>query len=142
MASTSTASAIPTGTSVRSCLPGATISRLYHVSGLRPAGSSLYLNDIAASVSQIRRALAPSAAGNTAIGWVGYSYRTPDAMADAGTRSGAAGRAELIKALTQPSQYDTVAPPVFADAPAVPGMSWKTQPIFGHLRGTAVATDG
>ena len=105
-------------------------------------GSALYLNDIASSVSQVRRAVAPSAAGNNAIGWVGYSYRTPDAMTDAGTRSGAIGRAELIKALTQPSQYDTDSPPVFADTPAVPGMSWKTQPIFGHLRGTAVATDG
>jgi uncharacterized lipoprotein YddW (UPF0748 family) len=105
-------------------------------------GSALYLNDIASSVSQVRRALAPTAAGNSAIGWVGYSYRTPDALTDAGTRSGATGRAELIKALTQPSQYDTVLPPVFADAPSVPAMTWKTQPIFGHLRGTAVATDG
>ncbi|HVD30309.1 MAG TPA: family 10 glycosylhydrolase [Methylomirabilota bacterium] len=105
-------------------------------------GTALYLNDIASSVSQVRRALAPSGSGNTAIGWVGYSYRTPDAMTDAGTRSGAAGRAELIKALTQPSQYDSVAPAVFADAPTVPGMTWKSQPIFGHLRGTAVATNG
>src|SRR3989454_12564292 len=80
-------------------------------------GSALYLNDIAASVSQVRRALAPSAAGNSAIGWVGYFYLTPEAMTDAGTRSGAIGRAELIKALTQPSQYDTAAQPIFADAP-------------------------
>jgi len=105
-------------------------------------GSALYLNDIASSVSQVRRALAPSGAGNNAIGWVGYSYRTPDALTDAGTRSGAAGRDELIKALTQPSQYDTGTPPIFADAPMVPAMTWKSQPIFGHLRGTAVATDG
>src|SRR5437867_9974474 len=105
-------------------------------------GSGLYLNDTASSVSQIRRALAPSAAGNSPIGWLGYSYRTPDALTDAGTRSGGIGRAELIKALTQPSQYDTVAQPIFADAPRVPAMTWKTQPIFGHLRGTAVATNG
>ena len=105
-------------------------------------GSALYLNDIASSVSQVRRALAPSGSGNSAIGWVGYSYRTPDAMTDAGTRSGAVGRAELIKALTQPSQYDTGAQPIFADAPTVPAMTWKSQPIFGHLRGTAVATNG
>jgi uncharacterized lipoprotein YddW (UPF0748 family) len=105
-------------------------------------GSALYLNDIASSVSQVRRAVAPSGAGHSAIGWIGYSYRTPDAMTDAGTRSGAIGRAELIKALTQPSQYDGITPPIFADAPSVPAMTWKTQPIFGHLRGTAVATDG
>jgi uncharacterized lipoprotein YddW (UPF0748 family) len=104
-------------------------------------GSALYLNDIASSVSQVRRALAPSAAGNNAIGWIGYSYRTPDALTDAGTRSGAEGRAELIKALTQPSQYDA-GTPIFADAPTVPAMTWKSQPIFGHLRGTAVATNG
>jgi uncharacterized lipoprotein YddW (UPF0748 family) len=105
-------------------------------------GTAPYLNDIASTVSQVRRAVAPSGSGNSAIGWVGYSYRTPDAMTDAGTRSGAAGRAELIKALTQPSSYDTVAPPIFADTPAIPAMTWKTQPIFGHLRGTAVATNG
>ena len=105
-------------------------------------GSGLYINDIASSVSQVRRALAPSAAGNYAIGWIGYSYRTPDAMTNDGTRSGAIGRAELIRALTQPSQYDSVAQPIFADAPTVPGMTWRTQPIFGHLRGTAIASDG
>src|SRR3989442_9745195 len=105
-------------------------------------GTALYLNDIASSVSQARRAVAPSGSGSPSAGWVGYSYRTPDALANAGTRSGAASRNELIRALTQPSQYDTVAPPVFADTPSVPAMTWKTQPIFGHLRGVAVATDG
>ena len=105
-------------------------------------GSAPYLNDIASTVSQVRRAVAPSAAGNTAVGWVGYSYRTPDAMTDAGTRSGAAGRGELIKGLTQPSTYDAISPPVFADTQPVPPMTWKTQPIFGHLRGVALASDG
>jgi len=105
-------------------------------------GTALYLNDIASSVSQARRAVSPSGSGNLAAGWVGYSYRTPDTLTNAGTRSGAASRAELVRGLTQPSQYDTVAPPVFADAPAVAPMTWKTQPIFGHLRGVAIATDG
>jgi uncharacterized lipoprotein YddW (UPF0748 family) len=105
-------------------------------------GSAPYLNTIASTVSQVRRALTPSGLGNTAAGWVGYSYRTPDVMTDAGTRSGAAGRAELIRALTQPSEYDSKSPPVFADASPVPQMSWKVQPIFGHVRGVAVASDG
>ena len=105
-------------------------------------GTALYLNDIASSVSQARRAVAPSGAGNTAVGWVGYSYRTPDTLADAGTRTAAASRAELVKGLTAPSSYDGTVPAVFADTPAVPAMSWKTQPIFGHLRGMALATDG
>jgi uncharacterized lipoprotein YddW (UPF0748 family) len=105
-------------------------------------GTALYLNDIASSISQTRRSVAPSAAGNSAIGWVGYSYRTPDTLADSGTRTAAASRAELIKGLTAPSSYDGAAPPVFADTPAVPAMAWKTQPLFGHLEGTALATDG
>ena len=41
-------------------------------------GSAPYLNDIAATVRQVRTAVAPSSAGNHSAGWVGYSYRTPD----------------------------------------------------------------
>ncbi|MER7335224.1 MULTISPECIES: family 10 glycosylhydrolase [unclassified Micromonospora] len=40
-------------------------------------GPALYLNDIPDSVEQVRRALAPTAAGNTAAGWSGYSYANP-----------------------------------------------------------------
>ena len=99
-------------------------------------GSALYLNSIADSVRQIRNALAPSAAGNLAVGWVGYSYRTPDEQTNSGTRSGAASRALLAQALTQPSPYDGVTPPVFASPAAIPEMPWKTQPVLGHVRGT------
>jgi uncharacterized lipoprotein YddW (UPF0748 family) len=102
-------------------------------------GTALYLNDVPASANQARRALAPSAAGNLPLGWVGYSYRTPDTLADAEIRDAAGGRAELIDALTKPSEQT---PPVFAGTPAVPAMSWKTQPLYGHLRGIAVASDG
>ncbi|MGH2471446.1 MAG: family 10 glycosylhydrolase [Candidatus Limnocylindria bacterium] len=105
-------------------------------------GTALYLNTIPSSVSQARRAVSPSAAGSASGGWIGYSYRTPDVMADAGTRSGAASLAELIRGLTQPSEYETIVPPVFADTQPVPPMTWKTQAIFGHLRGTALASDG
>src|SRR5204863_27476 len=45
-------------------------------------------------------------------------------------------------ALTQATPYDSAIPPVFADVPPVPQMSWKARPIFGHLRGIAVAADG
>jgi uncharacterized lipoprotein YddW (UPF0748 family) len=105
-------------------------------------GSAPYLNDIAATVRQVRTALAPSTAGSYGAGWVGYSYRTPDAMTDAGTRSGAASRAELERALTQVSSYDPVTPPVFASSVNVPPMTWKTQPTTGHLRGIARSSDG
>jgi uncharacterized lipoprotein YddW (UPF0748 family) len=103
-------------------------------------GSALYLNDVDASVRQILQALAPSAAGNVAAGWIGYSYRTPDAASDiGGTRSGKASRVDLKRALTQPVAD---APPVFAAAAAVPEMPWKSQPSTGHLRGTLVDAAG
>src|SRR5207245_1136993 len=100
-------------------------------------GAGLYINDIASSARQARVALAPSPSGNSAIGWAGYSYRTPDDLTDNGTRSGAASRVELIKALTAPSQYDAVAPPVFAETKGVPGMAWKVNPLFDHIKAPA-----
>ena len=105
-------------------------------------GSAPYLNDIAATVRQVRTAVAPSSAGHFGSGWVGYSYRTPDAMTDAGTRSGAASRAELERALTQASSYDPATPAVFASPTTVPPMTWKTQPTTGHVRGIARTSDG
>jgi uncharacterized lipoprotein YddW (UPF0748 family) len=105
-------------------------------------GSAPYLNDIAATVRQVRTAVAPSSAGNYGAGWVGYSYRTPDAMTDDGLRSGANSRAELERALTQVSSYDPLTPPVFETTANVPAMTWKTQPTTGHLRGIARTSDG
>ncbi|HUG06928.1 MAG TPA: family 10 glycosylhydrolase [Candidatus Limnocylindria bacterium] len=105
-------------------------------------GSAPYLNDIAATVRQVRTAVAPSSAGNYGAGWVGYSYRTPDSMTNAGTRSSAASRAELERALTQVSSYDPLTPPVFASSANIPPMTWKTQPTTGHLRGIARASNG
>jgi uncharacterized lipoprotein YddW (UPF0748 family) len=105
-------------------------------------GSAPYLNDIAATVRQVRTAVAPSTAGNFGAGWVGYSYRTPDAMTDAGTRTSAASRAELERALTQVSSYESITPPIFASTANVPPMTWKTQPTTGHLRGIAQTSDG
>jgi uncharacterized lipoprotein YddW (UPF0748 family) len=105
-------------------------------------GSAPYLNDIAATVRQVRTAVAVSSAGNYGAGWVGYSYRTPDAMTDAGTRSGDASRAELERALTQVSSYDPLTPAIFASTANVPPMTWKTQPTTGHLRGIARNSDG
>ena len=105
-------------------------------------GAALYLNTIANSVIQVRKALAPSSAGNSGVGWVGYSYRTPDDQANAGTRSGDASRAELITALTQPSAYDAVLPPVFADGATIPVMPWKAAPTKGHVKGTVATSAG
>ncbi|HEY0735823.1 MAG TPA: family 10 glycosylhydrolase [Herpetosiphonaceae bacterium] len=113
-------------------------------------GSAIYLNYIGAgadhvgggSVAQVRKALAPSAAGNRAVGWVGYSYRTPDNLTNEGRRSGDLSRAELTRALTQPSEYDPITPPVFAEPATVPVMPWKAQPTKGHAAGTVKTEAG
>jgi uncharacterized lipoprotein YddW (UPF0748 family) len=105
-------------------------------------GSAPYLNDIAATVRQVRTAVVPSSAGNQSAGWVGYSYRTPDDMTNEGERSGADSRAELERALTQASTYDPLTPPVFVDNANVPPMTWKIQPTIGHLRGIARTSEG
>ena len=105
-------------------------------------GSAAYLNYITGTVTQVRKALEPSAAGNPSYGYAAYSYRVPDALANAGQRSGDASRVELIRALTQPSEYDPLTPPVFANPAPVPAMPWKTQPTKGHLMGTVKTPDG
>jgi uncharacterized lipoprotein YddW (UPF0748 family) len=109
-------------------------------------GAAVYLNFVASSVTQVRKALTPNANGNSAIGWVGYSYRSPDCLSVAplcGTqRTTDESRAELTRALTQPSEYDTVLPPVFAAPATVPTMPWKTAPTRGHLAGTVKTTTG
>ncbi len=106
-------------------------------------GSALYLNDIAASVRQIRMALLPgSSSGKSAIGWAGYSYRNPDTLAASGTRSSEVSRAELTAALTQPSGDDPITPPIFASPAAVPTMPWKARPTTGLIRGTTSVAHG
>lgn len=89
-------------------------------------GTALYLNAIASSAQQIQIAVAPSGAGNPSAGWVGYSYRTPDDLANAGLRSGDASRAALTQALQ----------PIFPSDVAVPSMPWKATPVAGQIHGT------
>jgi uncharacterized lipoprotein YddW (UPF0748 family) len=105
-------------------------------------GSALYLNSITDSVTQVRKALTDSSAGNPSFGWVGYSYRTPDALTNSGQRPGAASRAELTRALTQQSEYDSVTPPVFVEPAAVPAMPWLAQPTAGHVLGNVTDSGG
>jgi len=110
-------------------------------------GAAIYLNFVQSSVTQVRKALTPNANGNAAIGWVGYSYRSPDCLSVApfcGTpsRTTDESRAELTRALTQPSEYDTVLPPVFSTPAGVPSMPWKAAPTRGHLAGTVKTNTG
>jgi uncharacterized lipoprotein YddW (UPF0748 family) len=107
-------------------------------------GTAIYLNFVENSVIQVRKALTPNANGNSAIGWVGYSYRSPDCLSVSPfcgpSRSTDASRAELTRALTQPSEYDAVLPPVFSTPATVPTMPWKTAPTRGHLTVTVTTT--
>ncbi|WP_231885344.1 glycoside hydrolase family 10 protein [Deinococcus radiodurans] len=58
------------------------------------SGAAIYLNDIASTVSQIRKT---QAAG---LGWAGYSYRTPDKDVNEGKRGAAEVLADLKLRLT------------------------------------------
>jgi uncharacterized lipoprotein YddW (UPF0748 family) len=105
-------------------------------------GSAVYLNSISDSIIQARKALADSSAGNPSHGWVAYSYRTPDTLTNTGQRSGDESRAELTRALTEPSEYDEVTPPVFAAPAAVPVMPWLAAPTTGHVLASVTDADG
>ena len=58
------------------------------------SGAAIYLNDVASTVSQIRKT---QAAG---LGWAGYSYRTPDKDVNEGKRPAAEVLADLRVSLT------------------------------------------
>jgi uncharacterized lipoprotein YddW (UPF0748 family) len=97
-------------------------------------GPALYLNSVRDSVRQANLALAPTAAGNTAAGWSGYSYASPSM--DAGANGAGAERDRLAEALTSGPD----AP--FAAEAAVPDMEWKSAPTDGHVTGELTLRDG
>ncbi|MGH3728982.1 MAG: family 10 glycosylhydrolase [Micromonosporaceae bacterium] len=99
-------------------------------------GPALYLNSVSDSVAQVREALRPTAAGNTAAGWSGYSYANPSREAlgqPADVKD--AERDKLAAALTTGED----AP--FADDAAVPVMPWKADPTEGHIAGRVTTDD-
>ncbi len=104
-------------------------------------GPALYLNDVEHSVAQARQAGTPSAAGNTAAGWSGYSYANASQTAAAQGATLAikdAERANLIRALTVADPHGSA--PVFAEDVAVPDMPWKQ--AEGNIDGRLVLRDG
>ncbi|NED95920.1 family 10 glycosylhydrolase [Phytoactinopolyspora alkaliphila] len=103
-------------------------------------GPALYLNTVEDSLAQARRALEPSASGNTVAGWSGYSYAAPSSVAAADPGRAGAERARLARALT--IEDPSGAPPLFAEPADVPEMIWKTQPTEGHLVGEVVTRSG
>ncbi len=111
-------------------------------------GTGLFLNSIEESAVQIGKALAPTAAGNRAMGWAGYSYRVPDLLVDRQRRLPEEGRLDLARSLTLPNGYDALTEsyrarvPHFIAAAPVPSMPWKEQPTKGHLSGVVRRAEG
>ena len=92
-------------------------------------GPGIYLNSISNGVVQMRRTREPSPGGNYVQGVCGYSYAVPATDAIPNLQS------NFFAALTQPSAYDPVTPPIFAAPDMTPTMPWKTAPTAGHLKG-------
>lgn len=87
-------------------------------------GLGIYLNPIADSLSQIQRALAPTAAGNMPLGVCLYSYASTNA-------NNSRPNQEFYRAAG-----DLFGPPV-----PPPHLPWKTSPRAGHLYGR-LSVDG
>lgn len=105
-------------------------------------GTALYVNYIEGSIAQVRKVLALGPASSSVDGWIGFSYRAPDILAFQGMLSADETRFELTRALTQPSTYDPIIPPIFSSPATVPQMQWKIQPTSGHLLGKVRTPDG
>lgn len=95
-------------------------------------GLAIYLNSISNSLSQIRKAQEPSAAGNRLAGVSLYNY--------AQTNKDGEASSNLYSALARPSSYSPE-PPVFAESVRPPDLPWKSNPTAGHLGGR-VTLDG
>lgn len=91
-------------------------------------GPGIYLNSVEDAIAQMRHTREPTSTGNKADGVVGYSYRV--------TNKDGVSRANFLNALVNPSVYDPITPPIFAQKVPVPEMPWKTAPTKGHVKGT------
>ncbi|MFN7933535.1 MAG: family 10 glycosylhydrolase [Bryobacteraceae bacterium] len=85
-------------------------------------GPAVYLNPIADSMEQLKRALLPSAAGNRALGVSFYSYATTNL--------------ETAGAPTEPNaEFYQAVGAFFGAKSEVPKLPWLTAPVAGHLMG-------
>lgn len=99
-------------------------------------GPALYLNSVEDSLAQAKAALAPTAAGNTAAGWSGYSYANPSMAGISQPSLRDAERDRLAELLT------TGPDAPFAGEAAVPVMPWKATPTDGHVAGRVALRQG
>ncbi len=88
-------------------------------------GPGLYLNSLSNSILELQKTREPSASGNYAHGFCGFSYHTPYSGG-----SWAEFKPSFVSALTSGG-------PV-----SVPDMPWKSEPTKGHISGTVTYEDG
>ena len=119
-------------------------------------GIGSFLNSIEGSLTQVRRALQPSALGNQNLGVNIYSMATSNVAVNANPLSVPPGAntparpfadfaAGLVtgrsaNGLTLFEDPSLNAIPIFERPASIPDLPWKTNPQVGHLRG--VVRDG
>jgi uncharacterized protein (TIGR03437 family) len=86
-------------------------------------GPAAYLNGIPDSLAQLRRALAPSTAGNQALGFNFYSYASTNTLGPDG-----------LPLVPNSEFYRTLAE-FFSDKATPPALPWKAKPERGHVYG-------
>jgi hypothetical protein len=103
-------------------------------------GLGVFMNDLAATQSQLRRSLAPSSAGQSAQGVSLYSYAFPSvAETESGWESVKLAR---VLALLDDEAAAHASLPVLTDWARTPDMPWKTKPVGGYLKGYVRLPDG
>lgn len=90
-------------------------------------GPGVYLNTLSNAIVQMRSTRTPVAAAPRAEGVVCYSYAVT---------SKDSTRDEFLRALTQPTAHDRIAPPMFASPSLPPTMPWKSSGATVALLGT------
>lgn len=101
------------------------------------AGIGLFLNQPADGLSQVQRALAPTAAGATLDGVALYSYAVTNVPPSGGTQP-STPNGEMYHALSSESSLSRAASPPFAGPALPPPMPWKDEPS-AHVRGVVHA---
>jgi uncharacterized lipoprotein YddW (UPF0748 family) len=99
-------------------------------------GPALYLNSVEDALEQAIIASTPTAAGNVAAGWSGYSYANPSMEATTVPFNERTAERDALAALL------TGEGGPFAEEAAVPAMPWKENPTDGHVTGTLVFDTG
>ena len=94
------------------------------------AGPAIYLNSVADSMAQLRRVLAPSAAGNSPFGVCFYSYASTNILNAAGVP------------IEPNSDFYRAAAEVFGSPVQPPTLPWKAAPARGHVLGNLTVEGG